>query len=79
MVLRFLQTIPSLGGIYHTNTNSYQTIPITASRMIHSAFPSLAPTFLDHHFSTISPLPAHRGLGLTCQIVAAMSLEEYSN
>ncbi|KAJ0144087.1 ATP-dependent DNA helicase II subunit 2, partial [Fusarium oxysporum f. sp. albedinis] len=29
MVLRFLQTIPSLGGIYHTNTNSYQTIPIT--------------------------------------------------
>jgi hypothetical protein len=30
MVLRFLQTIPSLGGIYHTNTNSYQTIPITA-------------------------------------------------
>ncbi|KAI3580349.1 hypothetical protein IWW34DRAFT_428394 [Fusarium oxysporum f. sp. albedinis] len=31
MVLRFLQTIPSLGGIYHTNTNSYQTIPITGS------------------------------------------------
>jgi hypothetical protein len=30
MVLRFLQTIPSLGGIYLTNTNSYQTIPITA-------------------------------------------------
>ncbi|KAK2472670.1 hypothetical protein H9L39_14845 [Fusarium oxysporum f. sp. albedinis] len=31
MVLRFLQTIPSLGGIYHTNTNSYQTIPITGA------------------------------------------------
>jgi hypothetical protein len=29
MVLRFLQTILSLGSIYHTNTNSYQTIPIT--------------------------------------------------
>jgi hypothetical protein len=31
-------------------------------RMIHSDFPSLAPTFLDHHFSTICPLPAHQHL-----------------
>jgi hypothetical protein len=29
-------------------------------RMIHSAVPSLAPTFLDHQFSTIRPLPAHQ-------------------
>ncbi|KAM0081586.1 Catalase-peroxidase 1 [Fusarium odoratissimum] len=34
MVLRFLQTIPSLGGIYHTNTNSYQTIPITGADLV---------------------------------------------
>ncbi|KAH9204052.1 hypothetical protein DL95DRAFT_398830 [Leptodontidium sp. 2 PMI_412] len=31
MVLRYPQTIPGLGGIYHTNTNSYQTIPITVN------------------------------------------------
>ena len=28
-VLRYPQTILNLSGIYHTNTNSYQTIPIT--------------------------------------------------
>jgi hypothetical protein len=31
MVLRFPHTIPSLGGVYHTNTNSYHTIPNTGS------------------------------------------------
>ncbi|KAH7247240.1 uncharacterized protein BKA55DRAFT_571110 [Fusarium redolens] len=58
MVLRFLQTIPSLGGIYHTNTNSYQTIPIT-DYLYHQAIamasetssipriPSSAPNFID--------------------------------
>ncbi|KAG8664163.1 hypothetical protein FPOAC2_10337 [Fusarium poae] len=45
MVLRFLQTIPSLGGIYHTNTNSYQTILITGFSSL-KIFES-SPEFLD--------------------------------
>ncbi|MCJ1356871.1 MAG: hypothetical protein MMC33_006867, partial [Icmadophila ericetorum] len=31
-VWRYAQTIPSLGGLDHTKTNSYQTIPITGMR-----------------------------------------------
>lgn len=34
MALRYPQTIPGLGGIYQTNTNSYRTIEITAVRPV---------------------------------------------